>query len=127
MQQSLIDRLSVITEEESEYLGGKRSVEKSKYFGTGTSIISDKRLFPEESGKRGKKDIEIRTHTRFIDFPLHGHDYIEMMYVCSGSITHISEDEEITLTKGGVLLMNRHVKHSVKRAGVSDIDRKSVV
>ncbi len=121
MQQSLIDRLSAVTEEESEYLAGKCSVEKKMYFGAGSSIVSDKRLFPEETGKRGKKAIEIRTHTRFIDFPLHGHDYIEMMYVCNGSITHLSEGREITLPKGGVLLMNRHVTHSVKRAGRQDI------
>ncbi len=121
MQQSLIDRLSAITEEESEYLAGKRDLEKRVYFGSGNSIVSDKRLFPEESGKRGKKAIEIRTHTRFIDFPLHGHDYIEMMYVCSGSITHIAEGREIVLNTGGVLLMNRHVTHSVKRAGKNDI------
>lgn len=115
----LIDRLSVITDEEREYLAGKRDIEKSKYFGSDGTTVSDRRLFPEDLGD--KKQVEIRTHTRFIDFPTHGHDYIEMMYVCSGSITHYINEQEIVLRKGGILLMNRHIKHSIKRAEAGDI------
>ena len=108
MLASLLDRLSVITEEEKEYLSGKNQIEEKKYFGRGSYIISEQRLFSEETSGRRVKEIEIRPHTRFIDFPLHGHNYIEMMYVCSGSITHICEDKEIVLKKGGILLMNRY-------------------
>ncbi len=116
----LIDRLSVVTDEEKEYLAGKRNIEKSKYFiNTQSSIVSAGKLFPEEN--RDKKQIEIRTHTRFIDFPEHGHDYIEMMYVCRGNITHYIDGREIILREGGILLMNRHVKHSIKRAELNDI------
>lgn len=118
MRQSLIDRLSVITEEEKQYLGGQSDVENALYFGKGTRIVTDRKLFPEEAEK---KKIEIRTHARFVDFPLHGHDFVEMMYVCRGHITHIVEGREIVLPKGGVLLMNRHVTHAVKRAEADDI------
>lgn len=121
MLASLLDRLSVITEEEKEYLSGKNQIEEKKYFGRGSYIILEQRLFSEETSGRKVKEIEIRPHTRFIDFPLHGHNYIEMMYVCSGSITHICEDKEIVLKKGGILLMNRYATHSIKKAGAQDI------
>ena len=120
MQQSIIDRLLVITDEEKQYLSGKRDVENSLYFGKGTQTVTDRRLFPTEENKE-RKQIEIRTHARFIDFSLHKHDYVEMMYVCRGQITHIVDGQEIILPKGGILLMNRHVAHAVKCAGVEDI------
>ena len=47
-----------------------------------------------------QKLIQIRTHTRFIAFPRHRHDFIEMMYVCKGSCTHIIDGQEITVTGG---------------------------
>ena len=122
MLSSLIDRLSVVTDEEREYLAGKNTVEGSKYFASGVdATVSKTKLFSEASRKNEKRHIEVRTHARFIDFPLHGHDYIEMMYVCKGSITHVIDGSEITLGKGGILVMNSHVKHSVKKAGAGDI------
>ena len=33
--------------------------------------------------------ITIRPHTRFVAFPRHSHNYVEIMYVCTGQITHI--------------------------------------
>lgn len=120
MDKALLDRLSDITDEEKAYLDGKKDVLRDIYFEKGT-IVSDSKLF-SSSGKKGINQVEARTHTRFIDFPLHGHDFVEMMYVASGNIVHITEDgEEIVLKKGGVLLMNRHVKHSIKRADIDDI------
>ncbi len=125
MLSTLIEKLSVITEEEKKYLAGKNTVDATMYFLSGSEqTVSEKRLFFESNGKNGKNErrhIEVRTHSRFIDFPLHSHDYIEMMYVCKGSITHVVDDEELVLPKGGVLLMNSHVKHAIKKAGADDI------
>lgn len=119
MQSALIERLSVVTDEEREYLAGKSTVEGSKYFASqANTTVSQSKLFSELGEKR---HIEVRTHTRFIDFPLHSHDYIEMMYVCKGSIIHEIDGCQIVLPKGGVLLMNSHVKHAVKKADAGDI------
>lgn len=38
--------------------------------------------------KEGKL-IAVRTHTRFIDFPVHRYKYIEVLYVCEGEIVNI--------------------------------------
>lgn len=120
MDKVLLERLSVITDEEKAYLDGKKDVLKDIYFSK-ESTVSDSKLFAS-SGRKGINQVEVRTHTRFIDFPLHSHDFVEMMYVADGSIVHVTDEgKEIVLKKGGVLLMNRHVKHAIKRADAGDI------
>ena len=57
------------------------------------------------------RDITVRTHTRYTDFPLHKHNYLEMMIVLGGSITHVIGQEEIKLDAGDILVMNKHVSH----------------
>ena len=67
------------------------------------------------------RDITVRTHTRYTDFPLHRHNYLEMMIVLGGSITHVIGDEKIKLDAGDILVMNKHVSHSIMRADTPDI------
>ena len=47
----------------------------------------------------------MRPHSRFVEFPEHRHNYVEMMYVVQGNITHIIEGKELTLHKGDVLML----------------------
>ena len=65
--------------------------------------------------------VSTHTHIRFADIPMHSHNYIEMMYVCEGSVTHLIEGSLYTLKAGELLLMNRHVKHSITASGADDI------
>lgn len=46
------------------------------------------------------KLITLRTHTRFIDFPEHTHDYVEVVYMCQGQTTHLVNGVPITLRQG---------------------------
>ena len=63
----------------------------------------------------------MRPHSRFVDFPEHRHNYVEMMYVVQGNITHIIEGKELTLHKGDVLMLNQQVRHAIRRAEYEDI------
>ena len=66
--------------------------------------------------------INIRTHTRFIAFPKHRHDYIEIIYMCSGSTTHIiNNDTKIVLEQGNLLFLNQFSYHEILPAGENDI------
>ncbi|MBQ8249339.1 MAG: helix-turn-helix domain-containing protein [Clostridia bacterium] len=65
--------------------------------------------------------VSTHTHIRFVDIPIHSHNYIEMMYVCEGSVAHLIEGMPYTLEAGELLLMNRHVKHSITASGAEDI------
>ena len=66
--------------------------------------------------------IEIRPHTRFVHFPRHSHNYVEMVYMCSGSTTHIINDRDrITLQKGDLLFLNQNATQEILPAGKNDI------
>lgn len=65
--------------------------------------------------------ITIRPHTRFAAFPRHQHDFIEIMYVCKGSITHIVGEKEIILKAGELLFLGRNTWHEILPAGKDDI------
>ncbi len=115
MNRILLDRLSVITKEEKEILRDPTKLNLSKY-GLGKSmVVNCHRLL--QSGNT----IQIRPHTRFIDFPAHKHNYIEMVYMCSGKTVHKIDFEDIVLNEGELLILNRSALHEVKKADKDDI------
>lgn len=115
MDVNLLDYLSVITEEEQEILDGRRHIDRDIYMqGQGSTINSRKLL---SSGKL----ITIRPHTRFIHFPEHTHDYVEVIYMCSGETTHIVNGKKIKLEQGDLLFLNQSATHEICRAGEGDI------
>jgi len=96
-------------------------------------INSDKLMLPSE-------DIAIHKHDRFTRFEKHNHDYLEMMFVYSGSIQHYFStrdkfssssssledgqgafDETVILHKGEILLLDMNVEHSIELASEEDI------
>jgi AraC-like DNA-binding protein/quercetin dioxygenase-like cupin family protein len=104
-----------ISQEEKRYLEGSTTVNRELYTGENTFEIDRKRFL-----KEGRL-ITVRPHSRFIEFPAHRHNYIEIMYVCKGTITHYLDGQELTMKKGDMLLLNQHVQHGVKRAEYDDI------
>lgn len=114
MEKHLLEILSRESEEEAGILGGEM-LNRKIYSGGDSFVVNEARLFGQGLS------ISARTHTRYVDFPLHKHNYIEMMIVLSGSITHEIDGVDITLGKGEILIMNKHVSHSVKRSGKDDI------
>lgn len=114
MNGELLAKISALTAEEKRILDGEL-LNKELY-----SVGSDFTVGAEKMLERGR-DIAVRTHTRFADFPEHSHNYLEVMAVLAGSITHRIYDCEITLTEGDILVLNKHVLHSIKRADKSDI------
>lgn len=114
MREELLENLRRISKEERDILE-KHVIDKNLYTGqVGFDIDSSKLM---SVGRY----IAARPHTRFTDFPEHGHNYVEIMYVCSGSITHVIDGEEIEMASGDILFMNKYVKHSIKKTGADDI------
>ena len=110
-----MEELRKISEEEKRYLQGQGQVEKS--------IYTEKEKFEIDSEKFLKENrfVTVRRHSRFVEFPEHKHNYVEMMYVCSGSITHIIDGKEIVMEEGDFLLLNKESSHGVRRAEREDI------
>lgn len=94
MQQVLLDHLRKITEEEQRILDGVAEVDKDLYTsGKDFTVDSAKML-------REGKLIAVRTHTRFVHFPSHRHNFIEVLYVCQGRLVNIIGGKEVVIQKG---------------------------
>ena len=107
--------LREITEEEQKILDGKKGIDRSLYMrGRGNTVNSKKLL---GAGKL----ITMRKHTRFIDFPEHTHDYVEVVYMYDGSTTHLVDGKKILLKKGELLFLGQSARHEILRSGENDI------
>lgn len=65
--------------------------------------------------------VAIHRHDRFMEFDWHSHDYIELIFVYSGTIKQEIERKDIELKKGEILLLDMNVKHKIAVAGEEDI------
>lgn len=116
MRQELIDFLSEITPEEQEILEEGRGIRQDNYTTRQEFVIDSKLLL--EKGRL----IEIRPHTRFAHFPVHRHNYVEMVYMCAGSTTHIlNGNVKIVLEEGDLLILNQNASHEILPASRSDL------
>ena len=116
MQQELLSHLQKITEEEQAILNGAQDIKKELYTSHKDFVIDSQKLL-----QKGRL-IEIRPHTRFVHFPKHRHNYVEMVYMCSGSTTHIINDKErITLQEGDLLFLNQNATQEILPAAEHDI------
>jgi len=116
MRKELIDHLRQITPEEQEILNNGEGIRQALYTSGSEFIIDSQRLL--EKGRL----IEIRPHTRFADFPRHRHNYVEMIYVCQGEVTHvINGRDRLTMKEGDLLFLSQNAFHEILPAGESDI------
>lgn len=115
MDGRLLEQLSRITAEEQEILDGGSSVNKQLYTAAENMVIDSGKLLA--SGKL----IAVRPHTRFIHFPQHSHNYIEMVYMCKGSTTHIINGKEVVLNSGEILLLSQSAVQEILAAAENDI------
>ena len=116
MRQEVIKELELITDEEKRVLSGeKQKVVWDIYSSKDKFEVDAKRLI------RQGEYLSVRKHCRFVDFPEHGHNYIEILYVCQGTIANWIEGERIVMEAGDILFLNKEVKHSIEEAGIHDI------
>lgn len=115
MNQEIIARLSVITEEEQELLSGRNEIDQTRYTEKKELIIDSQKML--EHGKL----IRIRPHTRFVHFPRHRHNFVEVIYMCQGQTTHIIDGNEVILKTGELLFLNQNAVQEILPAGAEDI------
>ncbi len=116
MNHALLNKLRKITPEEQAILDGCFDIQKNLYTGKKDFIIDSRLLL-----SKGKL-IDVRPHTRFAHFPRHRHNYVEMVYMCSGSTTHtINDTDRIILNEGDLLFLNQNVTQEIEAAGANDI------
>lgn len=115
LNESLLQELRVITEEEQAILDGRTTIDRDLYMQGQLNVINSKKLL--SAGKL----ITLRPNTRFIHFPKHTHDYVEMVYGCAGVVEHIVDGKTIRLKPGELLFLGQKATHEVCRAGREDI------
>ncbi len=115
MNTQIIERLTEITDEEQKILNGETEINRSIYMDSEKNIINGKKLLSEG------RLITIRPHTRFVHFPLHTHDYVEVVYMCKGKTTHIINGETVTLNTGELLFLSQNARQEILPADKDDI------
>jgi AraC-like DNA-binding protein/mannose-6-phosphate isomerase-like protein (cupin superfamily) len=115
MREDIHKRLLELTEEEIEILNGKVEIDKSLYTDEGKFIIDSNKILHND------ELINIRKHTRFINFPKHNHNYIEFNYVYEGTLTEIIDNKKIKLKKGELIFLNQSITHEIDESKEEDI------
>lgn len=115
MDRGLLEKLREITPEEQTILDGRTTIDRELYMQGRDDTVSAGKLL--SAGRQ----ITIRPHTRFIHFPAHTHDYVEMVYMCAGSTTHLAGGARVTLEQGDLLFLCPGTTHEVCRAEEGDV------
>ena len=115
MHQELLKELSVITDEERRILDGHTDIEHDRYTEKKELIVDCEKLI-----QKGKL-IQVRPHTRFVRFPKHRHNYVEVIYMCQGTTTHIVDGNRVVLEQGDLLFLNQHAVQEIEPAREEDI------
>ena len=87
----ILEQLVSFTEEEMNLLQGKETIDKSIFASELSHVIDYHYLLKEN------QMFSVRKHTRFCQYPSHRHNYIELMYVYSGRMTHHINEQDITI------------------------------
>ena len=115
LKDEILEKLIYFTEEEMNNLNGMETIDKSIFIDEDSHIIDCYKLLEEH------QQLGVRKHTRFIEYPMHKHNYIELMYVYGGSMTHIINEQQITIYEGELLLLNQNIEHSIEYCHENDI------
>ena len=115
MKEILLKELMELNDEERDILNHKGEVIKDLYTSQSNFIIESEKFLNKN------KMITVRKHTRFIHFPKHRHNYIEINYVVKGTLTQTVGNETITLKQGELLFLNQHIEHEIKASKEQDL------
>ena len=121
IDQKIIRFLRPITGEEQAILDGCTTIDRGIYMMGNQDVVNSQKLLSDG------KLISLRPHTRFIHFPEHTHDYVEVVYMCSGSTTHIVNGKTIRLQQGELLFLGQSARQEICRAEENDIAVNLVV
>lgn len=114
MDEQIIKSLSEITREEREILEGK-GIDRENYMSGKDDVVNSEKLL--EMGKL----ITIRPNLRFTHFPKHSHDFVEVVYMLSGSTTHIINGKKAVIKQGQLLFLGQNAEHEIFKTDKDDI------
>ncbi len=116
MNASLLQHLSIITEEEKLLQQNPQNLDYTAY-GSVKQLLEVDAARLLQSGRL----TQVRPHTRFVHFPPHTHNFVEMVYMCAGETTHIIDGTTVHLRQGELLLLAPKAVQEILPAGERDI------
>jgi len=121
LNSELLEKLRRITEEERRIIDGNAGIDRNLYMESSEDIISSKKILC------AGKQIAIRPHTRFVHFPKHTHNFVEIVYMCSGKTTHIVNGNRVELNEGELLFLCQGAEQEILPAQTDDIGVNFIV
>lgn len=120
MNKDLLKILCRVSPEEERLLDGNTDIEKEIY---SLEKISKEGIVHIDAAKLldNGKLIQIRTHTRFVHFPIHIHNFVEVVYMCQGTTHHVINGKDIVLQAGELLFISQSAKQEIYPAKESDV------
>ncbi|MDR0856163.1 MAG: AraC family transcriptional regulator [Clostridiales bacterium] len=115
MNTQLFEALAQTTPEERADGGAPHAVDRALYMTGKRNTISAQKLLA--SGEL----ITTHRHPRYVHFPAHTHEFVELVYMCAGQTDHIVNDKRVTLRTGELLILNRHAVQEILPAGEGDV------
>lgn len=115
MRDDLLAVLMEVTDEEQMILEQRSEIKRDLYTDQSTFIIESEKFLSRN------EMIMLRKHTRFIAFPKHRHNYIEINYVLNGELKQKVGTENIHLKQGELLFLNQHIEHEIEACAKDDI------
>ena len=116
----LYEELKKITAEEKQLLEGLQEIRRELYMDSADDETKENIIDAGKLLDDGKL-IQVRPHTRFVHFPIHMHNYIEVIYMCAGSTHHVIDGEDVILNEGELLLLNQKARQEIYPAREEDI------
>jgi len=115
MDERLIRKLAEKTADEEILLQRSDEAVQRVYMDEGSNVISGHKMLGTE------KLITSRFHPRFVHFPEHSHDFVEIVYMCKGSTTHIINGMQVVLGTGDLLFLSQNSRQEILPAGEDDL------
>ena len=111
----ILDKLICFSDEEIDHLNGVQRIDKSIFIDEKSNIVDANKLLASN------EQFSIRKHPRFLEYPKHRHNYLELMYVYGGVMTTIIDNKEIVVHRGELLLLNQNIEHSINYTDENDL------
>lgn len=115
-REEIIGVLKKLSEEEAIFQSGSdNEINKAAYTSQQEFVIEREKFLLDT------QQIDVRKHPRYIHFPKHRHDFIEINYVLKGQLSEWVGEDKLNLVEGELLLLNQHVEHELSVCDTGDL------
>lgn len=121
MRETLIKKLEELAKEERSNVSSGGDIAEQEFYSRPGRFIIDRRRISDIGDTDPTLPVGVRTHPSGKDFPEHTHNFLELMYVFRGTVTHVIGGERITLSQGETIILGRGTSHSIDKTSDNEL------